>query len=374
MRVVVLTAKGPFGPGWVRAASTVADVVEVKAVGHVEWPAVDGLPFLACKPGGEPRYQIRQGASRATRLLTRLTVMGRRYERAFRHIQARHGKIDAVHAYTYQKARHLPRIRKRLGIPYVVSEQRTAFFRQPPARKISRWGVRLARKVYRDAAFVLPVTRSLQKAIEDVGLSANFRVVSNGIDTTRFQVSDPPPPTDEIRLLSIGRLSPVKGMDVLLQAIAAARSEEPRLRLTIVGSGPARPELGSLAQELALTDVVEFAGQQSHDWVADTMRSTHIFVLATRVDPLATVVVEAECCGVPVVATAVGGIPEHLRPEQGVLVPPEDATAFARGILEVASRLPSYDRQRLAEMARERSSFEAIGQKLAGVYAAAAAG
>ena len=127
-----------------------------------------------------------------------------------------------------------------------------------------------------------------------------------------------------------GRLSDEKGVDVAIRAIAKI----PGATLEIAGDGPARPSLESLAAELGVTDRVRFRGRLATDELGEMLRGAAVAVVPSRWyenQPLA--VLEAFSCGLPVVGTALGGIPELIEPGvDGARVPPDDPDALAAAI------------------------------------------
>ncbi|TWI05346.1 glycosyltransferase [Aerolutibacter ruishenii] len=141
------------------------------------------------------------------------------------------------------------------------------------------------------------------------------------------------------RLLSVGRLVPQKGFDVLLRAIAILRSRGTRLECTIIGEGVERAKLESLRASLDLVDAVDLPGGMPNDVVINHMSSASIMVLPCVVAPdgssdgIPNVLMEAMATGLPVISTSISGIPELV--EDGVsgrLVPAGDANALADAI------------------------------------------
>jgi glycosyltransferase involved in cell wall biosynthesis len=126
-----------------------------------------------------------------------------------------------------------------------------------------------------------------------------------------------------VKAVTAGRLIPLKRVDGLLEALR----EIPELGLVVVGDGPERPRLERMAQELGVSDRVYFAGQRSKEETLALMSACDFFVLNSTHEGLPHVVLEAMALGLPVVATAVGGIPEVVRDgETGVLVCPGNGT------------------------------------------------
>ena len=143
-------------------------------------------------------------------------------------------------------------------------------------------------------------------------------------------------PAGALVVLSVGRLSLEKGHAVLLRGIAAlvARGGLPVFRLVMLGDGPEREHLEALSRTLGLADSIIFAGMTGD--VAPYFSLADIFVLPSRSEGSPNALLEALASAVPVVATAVGGVPEIVRSgENGLLVPPGDPPAFAAALAEL---------------------------------------
>ena len=132
------------------------------------------------------------------------------------------------------------------------------------------------------------------------------------------------------------------------------------MTLELVGHGPLTTELQALGAELGVGDGVDFAGALGAGEVAERLRASDVFVLSSHSENMPLSVLEALCCGLPVVATDVGGVPEAVG-KDGTIVPRGDVEALARAIEDVDSRLDQLDRVEIARRAAARWSFEAVG-------------
>jgi len=159
-------------------------------------------------------------------------------------------------------------------------------------------------------------------------------VVFNGIDTSLFRPTTPDP--DIVRtdgtplLLWVGRLQPWKGVDVALRALR----EIPQAYLMIVGDGETRADLERLAQELGLAERVRFLGALPRERLPSIYAAADL-LLATSFasETFGIGLVEAQACGLPVVASRFGGFPEVIdEGHTGLLVPPRDPTALAAAV------------------------------------------
>jgi len=210
------------------------------------------------------------------------------------------------------------------------------------------------------------------------GQASKFSTIHNGVDLESFSRSRAASRT-ELKLREggfvIGTVSrldePKKGLTVMLQALAdlAGRDGIPPWQWLLVGDGPARDRLRSLAAELGLSGQVMFAGMR--DDVAAVLPAMDIFVCPSLYEGFGIAIVEAMAAGRPVIASAVGGIPEIVvHGDTGLLVPPGDAALLA-GALAALLNHPEQARAMGARglaRARERFSIEAAVQQHQQLY------
>ena len=194
-------------------------------------------------------------------------------------------------------------------------------------------GSRVAdRAVGRLARRQIAISRGLADYLAEVeGFDADaFDVVHYGI------AAGPEPLPYEgksARLLAIGRLIPIKGLDVLLEAFALARARIPSLTLEIAGDGALREQLEAMAG-----DGVTFLGRV--DPIGPAIERAAVVVVPSRGEGFGMVALEAMERGRAVIASTVGGLPELVVPgETGVLVPVESVDALAEAIVELCSDL-----------------------------------
>lgn len=143
---------------------------------------------------------------------------------------------------------------------------------------------------------------------------------------------------DELRVLAVGRLEPVKNFDGLLRAFRGVVDAFPGARLSIAGEGPARPELERLRHELGLEPYVDLLGFRTD--VRALHLAADLFVLPSHFEGLSVALVEAMASSLPVLVSDRGGNPEVVRGlGDGLLLDPEDPAAWTEAIVRFA-RLP----------------------------------
>jgi len=186
--------------------------------------------------------------------------------------------------------------------------------------------------------------------------------ICNGVDTERFRsrgtVANLPGGFNSDRQIivgTVGRMDPIKGLDVLVAAFGKLIMKKPvlrdKLRLIIVGDGPLFSEINALIRQLGISEQVWMAGRR--DDIPDILRSLDIFVLASINEGISNTILESMASGLPIVATNVGGNSELIRDGvTGLLVAANDADELASGILRYVE--DKYLRRHHGDAARQR--------------------
>lgn len=186
---------------------------------------------------------------------------------------------------------------------------------------------RVARRVWRDAAGVLAVSRSLQALAQRTAPDLPIGILSNGVDADHFR---PGTKSGHLSLVFAGRLIPRKGVAFLLDAVAMLKARFTGLRLTIAGDGPERSALEARCRELGITAQVTFAGRLDRDALAELLGRSGILVLPAMTDAMPNVVLEGMAAGMAVVATRTSAA--GIVHDNGALVPPADPVALSAAI------------------------------------------
>ncbi len=209
----------------------------------------------------------------------------------------------------------------------------------------------------RAEAIVVPSRAHIALSRELKGFEEKVVVIPFGIDEHRWEMVPPPPPGAPPRALFIGRLVPFKGVDFLLRALEFV----PDLRLDIVGDGPERNRLKTLANALAVTDRVKFWGEYPDEDLPRRMADADFLVLpSVSVEEMfGMVLLEAMAAGRPVITTAVpSGVREvNVAGETGLEVPIRDARALADAMRLLAGDPGLRERLGAAGRARVRERF-----------------
>jgi L-malate glycosyltransferase len=184
--------------------------------------------------------------------------------------------------------------------------------------------------------------------------AGEIAVTPFGVDLQRFAPAPRAP--GPVTIGTVKSLAPAYGIDVLLRAFASAAAGRD-VRLLIVGDGPQRDALQQLARQLAIDDLVQWAGAVPHADVPQWLQRLDVYVAASREESFGVAVVEAMACGVPVVVSDAGGLPEVVvAGESGLVVPRDDAAALAAALQRLIDDAPL--RRRLSQGGHARAQAE----------------
>jgi len=288
------------------------------------------------------------------------------------------GRFELVHAHGPRAAFWAERAARRAGLPCVLTVHELRWRTLPPGPRRAAW-VWLESGALRRAQRLTTVSEASRRDLVafDPSLAARVRVVHGAtplaLDGGPARLASPFAGDAPLRLVTVGRFDWPKGYDLLLEALAIAARSGLRFSLAMVGHGPEEPALRARASRLGIADRLTWLGRDAD--VAARLAEADAFVTTSRAEAFGIAVLEAMLLGLPVLATAVGSLPEVVAGgESGELVPFEpEATLPARFAAALALWRADPDRARRygaagARRARERFSPRALATGTAGVY------
>lgn len=208
------------------------------------------------------------------------------------------------------------------GIPFSLSMHGPGIFFEP-----MRW--RIDEKIAR-ASFTACIShfcRSQGMYFSDAAHWDRLKIVHCGVEPHRYGAN--PERSYAKRLLFVGRLDAVKGVPLLLEAVAAVKDAHPEIHLTVVGDGPIRGDLEAQARAQGVP--AEFVGYKSQDEVAALLDSHDMLILPSFAEGVPVVLMEAMAARLPVITTRVGGVQELVEDGvSGAVLPPGDLASLIR--------------------------------------------
>ena len=256
---------------------------------------------------------------------------------------------------------------RRAGIPVVV-QVHGSDIRQLDEFPARRAGTALA---VSQAQGVIAVSRDLAEGCCRLGAKRErVRVIIDGVDREVFYPGSQRNArarlgleADVKHLLFVGNLAPVKGVDILLAACSRLGTSLGRWRLHVIGGGPLRAALERQAKSLRLSDAVAFHGPIAHQQLPDWFRAADLFVLPSRSEGVPNVLLESMACGLPFVASDVGGIPEIAHLGESLLVRSERPLELAEAIGQMLDPVdPDARRERARCWPGPRDRREAVAE------------
>ncbi len=372
MHVAMIRTPNAFCDGWTAAAARFATVTEILPVNQLTGVAVADSETVAVDSDNPASVQVLgvRGVSRPLWGRWQLARYAARLVEAIHDIEQRRGPVDLVHAHFYSNSFALPRVRRLLGKPYVITEHSTAFTDMNPENVLRARSLRLARPAYRDAAGIYPVSEFLAHAMRKRAVHEDLTVVPNPVDSSRFRLWLKGPAPEVVVGVS-ARLVPMKRVDMLLRAARRMVDEGFDLRVVVLGDGPELDSLSGLAAELGLAERVEFTGWVAAATIGDVLAGCDAFALPSVVETHSVSCVEALLSGLPVVTFGAGPMDEYIDRSNGYLAVPDDEADFTAGLRLVVENLEAYDRVKIRRDAIRKFGLEAVSLRLHAAYAAA---
>jgi len=254
---------------------------------------------------------------------------------------------------------------RRIRTPFIIaSAQNLPKIYPIPFRWFERWALRKARGAY-------VCNTAAGERLRRAGFSGELTLLPLGVDVEQYHPQDRLAPSEYLRVGYVGRLTYEKGVAVLLTALA----HDVRLHAVIVGSGPEEDELIDLADRLGVNDRVTFIGHVDSERLSDVYRQFDVLAVPSIprkgwIEQFGRVAVEAQAAGVPVVASAVGSLPDVIG-SAGLLVPPMDPDALATALTRFLDEPGLWEELRAAALTSvKKFTWEAIADEHLELYRA----
>lgn len=280
-----------------------------------------------------------------------------------------HGQPDLVHVHIPIKAGIAALwIKRVLKIPYIVTEH-WGIYNDVDVLNYSRRSSmfkRYTREVFKQASLFLSVSNYLAKSVNQLVCPCKYEIVPNTVDTSFFfQVSHDNP---LFTFIHVSNMVPLKNAEGILRAFRLFSQGRTDVVLRMVGD--TSPKIRKYARELGLLPAsVVFEGEVPYTHVATLMQQADCFVMFSNIENSPAVIGEALCCGLPVIATDVGGIPELVNTDNSVLVLPGNEQQLVDAMGHMFTSRNEYDSVNIAKRAAETFSYPIIGKKLDDIYA-----
>lgn len=289
--------------------------------------------------------------------------------KGYRIYREKNGIPDLIHVHSMTRTCVLAYFLKSFkNIPFVISEHWSGYLSERKIvhsflkRKIS---VILSAK----ANCITCVSSVLKQGMKKYGYKNEIIVIPNVVDIMEFYPEKSSLYGNRIRIVHISRLdSHTKNCPGILRAFRSAVEQNNFLELHLFGDGVEKEKQVAYATELGLLEKVFFYGYRSSTEIAEALRKSNFLIVFSNYESQSCAIIESFACGIPVIATSVGGIPEMMNNERGILVKKGDEAGLSRAILMMAADREKYDVGIISGFARQRFSTDVIGKKFEQLY------
>lgn len=282
----------------------------------------------------------------------------------FRAMLKSFGKPDVVHAHFYSIAAIASILKKKYGLPFVITEHSSKLNRS--LADISALDQKLTRMAYSTCDRLICVSETLQSHIKE-NFDIDSIVIRDMVDDTCFSYHGEKNDTSPFVYVSVGNLIPLKGFDRLIEAYAEVSNDA---RLLIIGDGPEKEHLRQRIDTLGLSGCVELMGQLERNRINEIFQNCHAFVLNSSSETFGVSCIEAMLTGLPVVVTRCGGPESFMNDSNGILVPVNDKGALVDALRKIRADFSTYNGSDISQQIRQRFSPASVAEDIIGVYQA----
>lgn len=289
-------------------------------------------------------------------------------KKAIRKYIIENGKPDIIHVNIPVKAGYLGLwVQKKYGVPFVVTEH-WGIYNDVEVHNYeskSKLFKQLTKKVLTGASVFISVSRYLGEGVNRIVLSKKYTVIPNVVDTQIFYYNEKQ--ASIFRFLHVSNMVPLKNVEGILRAFKLFTEKNAGAELILVGD--TAPEIRAYAAALNFPPaLVSFRGEVAYQQVAKEMQLAECFILFSNIENSPCVIGEALCCGLPVIATNVGGIPELVDETNSILVDAGNDGTLAIAMQEVMENYSRYNNKKIAEKAKHFFSYPVISKQLDDIY------
>jgi glycosyltransferase involved in cell wall biosynthesis len=290
---------------------------------------------------------------------------------------------DLIHAHghPYLSSLMAAKIAKKYSKPLVLTQHNTFIEYEDSFWDHVEWlnDLAIGRQVLKEADKIIVVSNATKRYVLSLGAEPEkISVLHNGVDTDRFKpltgvkerirkklgISE-----NAVVAITVRRLVYKNGIDTLIDSAETAIKKNHRLVFLVVGKGPDFAEIKARIDELGIGNNFRLTGFVSDEDLPFYYNAADFFVLPSKSgEGLPLVALEAMACGLPVVATNVGGISEVMAENYGKIVPPDAPDALAEAVLEFSHRELSVLKNELRTMVEQKYSWDKNVEKLVEIY------
>lgn len=289
-------------------------------------------------------------------------------KQAIRKYMIEHKKPDLAHVHIpYKAALAGIWLKKKYKVPYVLSEHWGIYNKVEVLNYEGRpsYFRKFIKRSFNHAAESISVSRYLAEGVNRLVGPAKFSIIPNATDTRLFYYTERK--TGIFRFIHVSNMVPLKNAEGILRAFKLLLDAGIKAELLMVGNPD--DTIPQYAVTAGLSNgQVRFTGEIPYTAVAENMQDSDCLLLYSNIENSPCVIGEALCCGLPVIATNVGGIPEITDSSNSLLTEPGKDEMLAEMMKTMIENYAMYDRKKIADAAKNRFGYDVIGKQFDDLY------
>lgn len=316
-------------------------------------------------------YKIAYGPSSYSNIIEKI-ISFRKYrslqKQFYKKITRQHGESDIIHVQVAIKAGLLAMyLKSKYHKPYIVTEHWSGYYKYctPNVYSGNRWLNMLNKKVLQNAKLLITVSNNLGQTINADFVSVPYKVLPNVVNTNVFFYK--PAAFSRFRFIHPSGLVHVKNPEGILAACKIVLQKGYVFELLMLGAENDAMAAYAETTEL-LNSTVTIKKPVAYTEVANQMQQSNALLMFSRHENMSCVVLEALCCGLPVIATKVGGLPEVINEANGILVESENVEALANAMITMMNNYTAYSREQIAAGAQQKFNYDTVAKQHIAIY------
>jgi len=281
----------------------------------------------------------------------------------------RENDYDLVHAFFGFPTAYLC-YRSADKLPYIISLRGSDVPGQHTRLKLDYkiLGPLLFKPIWRKAALLVACSEGLKERALCFLPDVSIDVIPNGVDLDRFSPTEKTESSDMLRLLTVGRLSVTKRVEILIYVARILHNDGCNIHFTMVGGGKSEQKLRQIVSESNLSDIVEITGRVDSERMPQVYRQNDIFISASMQEGMSNAMLEAMASGLPIITTRCEGVEELIK-DNGFIVENAQAGQIADAIKRLAEDRETYrNMSAAARKQAEKFSWSSVAERYLKIY------
>ena len=236
-------------------------------------------------------------------------------------------QVDVIHAHCLWGGFVAQRIASRIKVPVVYTEHHSGILEHP----LSQTELSTYQKIIHHSTEITAVSSTLAKVLQPFTPNKPVRIIPNFVDENLFTIQKTPK-RNGFHFICIGDLIPIKQIDRLICAFDIICKKHSGWHLHIIGDGPLKSDLTNLMNGLNLTEMITFHGRQPNTEIPRLLNESHVLISTSKHETFGITILEALCCGLPVIVTPSGGPDQLVNSDNGILLGNDSVESIAEGM------------------------------------------